>query len=50
MDAHCPRDEHLRILNRNTGRLSCQHRECSCTECHRILSPHEQQDWHGRDP
>ncbi len=47
MDVRCPRDQHFRTLNRNTGQLSCRHRECQCTECSRRLSAQEQKDWRG---
>ncbi len=47
MDPHCPRDQHMRYLNRNTGMLSCYQRDCTCLECHLRLSPKEQQAWRG---
>ncbi len=47
MDMRCPRNQHFRSLNQNTGQLSCQQRECQYGECHRWLSPQEQKDWRG---
>jgi len=48
MDVHCPLDQHFRTLDRLSGQLSCQHRECQCGECRRWLSPAEQRDWRGQ--
>ena len=47
MDAHCPVDQHLRVLNRSTGRLSRPDGECLCAECYRPLSPKEEESWRG---
>lgn len=47
MNAYCPRDQHLRILDRNTGQLMCQATNCQCDQCHLRLSPEERREWTG---
>ncbi len=47
MNAYCPRDQHLRYLERSTGQLTCHSTTCQCNECHLRLSPQEQREWTG---
>ena len=48
MSVNCPSDQHLRILDRGTGQLTCHMTNCQCVLCHLWLSPQEQREWLGK--